>query len=75
MMMHHGSLVKSRGILLSFSSERRKEGCLLILQEIDAADKHLWMNIRNKPELNITFINARTRNLFEKVLIKVWTEL
>ena len=46
-----------------------------ILQEIDDADKHLWMNIRNKPELNITFINARTRNLFEKVLIKVWTEL
>jgi hypothetical protein len=53
-----------------FSSER-KEGripfVVLILQEIGAADKHLWMNIRNKPELNITFIFALTRNLFEKV--------
>lgn len=48
----------------------------IILQEIDDPNRHLWMSIKEKPELPffITFQNSRDRALFEKILIRVWTE-
>jgi hypothetical protein len=46
----------------------------IILQEIDDPNRHLWMSIKEKPELLLTFQNSRDRALFEKILIRVWTE-
>ena len=45
-----------------------------ILQEIDDTNRHLWMSIIEMPEFYITFQNTRDRALFEKILIRVWTE-